>query len=321
MEIVGRSLEHQRLLAQLARVAPTMTEVLITGPTGVGKERYARYLHEQSRQHGGFVAINCGALPPDLLENELFGHVAGAFTGAHLKSEGLIASAEAGTLFLDEVDSLALPSQVKLLRFIQEREYRRLGENRLRRADVRIVAATNADLLEAVRDGRFRADLFFRLRVVPIRVPPLRERPADILPLLDSFTLHYAAAYGLPPVEYSRGALRWLEDYAWPGNARELENCVRYLTALQLGRPVEPSDIDLLDPESSHPELAPRLRLDLAFQRAKRNLIDDFERRYITEALRRNGGNISRAARASGKARRAFFELMRKHGLHGSAMR
>ncbi|TSC33555.1 sigma-54-dependent Fis family transcriptional regulator [Corallococcus sp. Z5C101001] len=321
MEMVGRSPEHRRVLEQLTKVAPTLTEVLITGPTGVGKERYARFLHEQSRQRGAFVAINCGALPAELLENELFGHVSGAFTGARLQSEGLVASAESGTLFLDEVDSLALVSQVKLLRFIQEREYRRLGENRTRRADVRIVAATNADLQDAVRRGIFRADLYFRLRVVPVRVPPLKERPSDILPLLRAFTEHYAEAYRLSRAEYSPRAVKWLQEYSWPGNARELENVVRYLTALQLGRLVEPEDIDLMDPESNRQEELPGMRLDLTFQRAKRDLIDHFERRYITEALRRHRGNISQAARASGKARRAFFELMRKHGIQGSELR
>ncbi|WP_223642386.1 sigma 54-interacting transcriptional regulator [Corallococcus sp. EGB] len=319
--MVGRSPEHLRVLEQLAKVAPTQTEVLITGPTGVGKERYARYLHERSHQRGLFVAINCGALPSELLENELFGHVSGAFTGARPTSEGLVASAEAGTLFLDEVDSLALASQVKLLRFIQEREYRRLGESRMRRADVRIVAATNGDLLEAVRKGAFRSDLYFRLRVVPVRVPPLRERPADILPLLRAFTEHYARAYRLSAVEYSPRTMKWFHEYSWPGNARELENVVRYLTALQLDRPVEPGDVDLLDPESGPQDELPGIRLDLSFQRAKRDLIDHFERRYITEALRRHRGNISQAARASGKARRAFFELMRKHGIHGGDAR
>jgi transcriptional regulator with PAS, ATPase and Fis domain len=156
-------------------------EVLISGPSGVGKELYARYVHERSpRGTAAFVPVNCGALPVDLLENELFGHVKGAFTGARPHSEGVVVMAEGGTLFLDEVDSLALISQVKLLRFLQEKEYRRLGETRIRRANVRIIAATNTDLVDAVRDGRFREDLFFRLQVVPIEVPALRERPSDI---------------------------------------------------------------------------------------------------------------------------------------------
>ncbi|MGH8559594.1 MAG: sigma-54 factor interaction domain-containing protein, partial [Methylococcales bacterium] len=170
--LIGKSDKHCALLATINKIAVTDAEVLISGPTGVGKELYARFLHQASRRYGAsFVAINCGAFPPDLFENELFGHVGGAFTGARPHSEGLVCEAEGGTLFLDEVDSLSLPCQVKLLRFIQEKEYRRLGETKLRRANIRIAAATNINLYEAVRNGRFREDLYFRLRVVPLEVP------------------------------------------------------------------------------------------------------------------------------------------------------
>ena len=168
--------------------------------------------------------VNCGALPVDLLENELFGHVGGAFTGARPQSDGLVAAAEGGTLFLDEVDALALVCQVKLLRFLQEKEYRRLGETRIRRANVRIIAATNTDLLAAVHDGCFREDLFFRLRVVPIEVPALRERPSDIPLLLEAYGSRYAETYKLPKIMISDTALKRLTSYVWPGNIRELEN-------------------------------------------------------------------------------------------------
>ena len=190
--------------------------------------------------------MNCGALPADLLENELFGHVGGAFTGARPSSEGLVAAAERGTLFLDEVDSLTPVGQVKLLRFLQEKEYRRLGETRIRRANVRIVAATNANLVTAVRDGRFREDLFFRLRVVPLEVPPLCDRISDIQLLVEEFAARFAESYGLPGISVSDEALQRLTSYKWPGNIRELENCVNYLTCLQLGRPIEPMDLPLL---------------------------------------------------------------------------
>ena len=177
--LIGESAEHRHILEKLSKIAATDAEVLISGPSGVGKELYAHYVHQCSpRKKAEFVPVNCGALPVDLLENELFGHVSGAFTGARPRSDGLVAAAEGGTLFLDEVDALALVCQVKLLRFLQEKEYRRLGETRIRRANVRIIAATNTDLLAAVHDGRFREDLFFRLRVVPIEVPALRERRA-----------------------------------------------------------------------------------------------------------------------------------------------
>jgi DNA-binding NtrC family response regulator len=253
--IIGRSVTHRQLIEQLIKIAPIDAEVLISGPTGVGKELYAHHIHEHSHRHNAqFVPINCGALPNDLFENELFGHIGGAFTGARPRSDGLVAEAEHGTLFLDEVDSLSLSCQVKLLRFLQEKEYRRLGETRVRRADVRIVAATNTNLCESVQHGTFRGDLFFRLRVFPIEVPPLCKRPEDILVLLTEYVAHYADDYGLPQLTFTEAALRRINLYTWPGNIRELENCVRYLTCLQLGRPVNPDDLPLLlDREQESP--------------------------------------------------------------------
>ncbi|HMF55364.1 MAG TPA: sigma 54-interacting transcriptional regulator, partial [Pyrinomonadaceae bacterium] len=219
-KLIGRSLAHQRLVEKLSRIAPTDAEVLISGESGVGKELYARYVHHHStRDKASFVPVNCGALPNELLENELFGHVGGAFTGARPQSEGLVAEAEHGTLFLDEIDSLSTPSQVKLLRFLQEKEYRRLGETRTRRSNVRVIAATNIDLLTAMRDGRFREDLYFRLRVVPVEVPPLRERPEDIRRLIAYFIERSGRRMTVTPE-----ALRLLERYRWPGNVRELQN-------------------------------------------------------------------------------------------------
>src|SRR6185503_8361949 len=245
---IGRSVAHRRLLEKLSKIAPTDAEVLITGPTGVGKELYARYVHSQSERKGApFVPVNCGALPNELLENELFGHVGGAFTGARPQSDGLVAEAENGTLFLDEIDSLSSSGQVKLLRFLQDKEYRRLGETRVRRSNVRVVAATNEDLVEAMAEGRFRDDLFFRLRVIPIQVPPLRERREDIPLLLSGYVAFYANAYHLPRIVFSEAAAQSLEEYPWPGNVRELENYVKYLTCLQLGRAVQPEDLPLLE--------------------------------------------------------------------------
>lgn len=257
-------------------------------------------------------------MPSELFENELFGHVGGAFTGAHQKSEGLVAEAENGTLFIDEVDSLPMPCQVKLLRFVQEREYRRLGEARLRKADVRFIAATNADLLAAAKDGRFREDLLYRLRVVPVEVPPLRQRRDDIPLLLESFCESYSEAYKLPRPVFSDRAMRRLIAYDWPGNVRELENCVKYLTCVQLTRPVDPYDLPLPHYEKPEPSEASPIRVsatDGPFQELKNQLVCEFERAYLVDALRRNNGNIAHAAAASGKPRRVFFELMRKHGL------
>jgi two-component system, NtrC family, response regulator GlrR len=316
--LVGCSVAHQCILARLAKFARTDAEILITGPTGVGKELYARYVHRQSpRAKQGFVPVNCGAIPDSLLENELFGHVAGAFTGAQPNSEGLAAAAEGGTLFFDEIDSLSLPGQVKLLRFIQEKEYRRLGESRTRRANVRFIAATNADLLSAVQARQFREDLYFRLRVVPIEVPALWKRPEDICPLIKEYAEYYAELYDLPAVTLSDGAWERLQAYMWPGNVRELENCVQYVTCLQLDHPVFADELPLLSIEEERyqgPFTAASAHL--SFQQTKKELVDLFEREYLEEALRRSNGNIADAARASGKARRAFFELMRKHGVN-----
>jgi DNA-binding NtrC family response regulator len=318
--LLGRSQAHELVLETLGRVASTDAEVLISGPTGTGKELYAIYLHQSShRAKGPFIPINCGSFPPELIENELFGHVGGAFTGARPQSSGLVEVAEGGTLFFDEVDSLPFGAQAKLLRFLQEKEYRRLGETRLRRADIRIVAATNSDLVEAVRQKTFRQDLFFRLRVVPVTVPSLAERRDDIPILLNEFATRYAEAYRLPQIVMSERALARTQSYAWPGNIRELENCVKYLTCLQLHRPVDPYDLPLLDDATDEgPSDTVRI-CDLVrsgpLKCVKRELVDQLERAYLSDALRRSHGNIAEAARASGKQRRAFFELMRKHGV------
>jgi len=291
---------------------------VVSGPSGVGKELYAKLIHERSpRARRAFVPVNCGALPPDLFENELFGHVEGAFTGARTRAAGLVSEAEGGTLFLDEVDSLPLASQVKLLRLIQEKEFRPLGQPQLRTCDVRFIAATNSDLLAEVQAGRFRPDLFFRLRVVPLDVPPLRDRPEDVLVLLNHFIAYYSVEYGQPPVSLTDRANARLVSYSWPGNMRELENCARCLICTRGGRVVDADDLPLIDfPAPQEADPGPEGEVwDEQFQVAKRRLVRTFERDYVERSLRRHAGNISAAARASGKNRRAFFELMRRHGL------
>jgi DNA-binding NtrC family response regulator len=313
--LIGVSDAHVGIVRKLERVAAFDAEVLIQGPTGAGKEMYARYLHQVSgRSRGPFVPLNCGAIPAELFENELFGHGEGAYTGARQRSEGLVAAAENGSLFLDEIDSLPMPSQVKLLRFLQNREYRRLGETTVRKANVRIVAATNGDLERRMEDGAFREDLYFRLRVIPIRIPPLQERPEDVPALLAHFVPLYAREYGVPDARFSACAANALRAYSWPGNVREIENCVRYLTCLALDREVEVHDLPFHVGEAEAPRPEPAASL----KQAKRELILRFEREYIERALQENGGNVTRAAMASGKERRTFFELMRKHGIHAA---
>jgi DNA-binding NtrC family response regulator len=262
-----------------------------------------------------FVPVNCSNLSGDPHENTLLGHVSGAFTGARALSEGLVIEAEGGTLFLDEVDSLSGPCQTKLLRFLQDQKYRRLGEGRLRQADVRVIAATNTDLESAVSEGRFRKDLFFRLRVFPVEIAALSRRSEDIPELIAVFKARSAAKYELPPVELSSGIVECMQRYEWPGNIRELENCVAYLTCLQLGRPIEPRDLPFLSQfRDANPENVEQSAVhDGGLQDSKNRLVAQFERQYIERALRTTNGNVSAAARISGKNRRALFELMRKH--------
>jgi DNA-binding NtrC family response regulator len=305
---IGVSDAHRRLLELIERVAGTDVELMFSGETGVGKEHYARYAHDRSPRHRSpFVPVNCGSIPPELFENELFGHVGGAFTGARTRAAGLVEAAEGGTLFFDEVDALAPTNQVKLLRLLQQKEYRRLGDTRSLHSTARIVAATNRDLVRAARAGRFREDLLFRLRVVPITVPPLRERRDDILPLLDAFTGWYATAYRLAPVAFTASARARLRDYAWPGNVREIENLVRHLTCVHPGALIDAAELPLLGESAGE--------LPGSFKRAKSTLVAEFERKFLEDALAAAGGNIARAARSSGKPRRAFYELMRKHGV------
>jgi DNA-binding NtrC family response regulator len=307
------------VLRQLEKVACTDAEVLLTGPSGVGKEVYATHLHTRSkRSEAPFVAVNCGAIPSHLFESEVFGHASGAYTGAHGSTLGLMGAAEGGTVFLDEVDALPRCDQVKVLRLLQEHEYRRLGDSRVRKANVRFVSGSNADLARCVHDGTFREDLFFRLRVVPISIPPLSERLDDVDPLLDHFVTRYAVEYGIAPVVLSPAARGALRVYAWPGNVRELENCVRYLTCLRLERAALPDDLPLLAVRN---DLADLSELDGPFSEVKADVVSTFERVYLDRALRKAGGNISHAATASGKDRRAFFELLRKHAIRAERYR
>ena len=303
--IIGPSQAFQQVLARVHQVAGHDVTVLITGETGSGKEVVARAVHYLSdRAHKPFVPVNCGAIPQDLLENELFGHERGSFTGAHAGQKGLVRQAEGGTLFLDEIDSLAGKAQVKLLRFLQNGEYRPIGSGRLCFADVRVLAASNQNLTLAVKKGVLRSDLFYRLNVVPVRLPALRRRKEDIPCLAEFFLKRAAKQFGKGNLSLDEPALELLSHYRWPGNIRELEQVIQRAALLCEGGRVMRDDLEL---EGPMPE--PRE----PFQIAKAKVVARFERDYLVSALAAHGGNIARAARSSGKHRRVFFELVRKH--------
>lgn len=314
------------LLHQCARVDAT---VLVCGETGTGKELAARAIHYlSSRRHGPFVPINCGALPDSILEAELFGHTRGAFTDAKTDSLGVIGQAQGGTLFLDEIDSLSPRAQAAILRFAQDRSYRPLGSPQIRQANVRIVAATNADLSELAKQGRFRQDLLYRLNVLSVPLPPLRQRQDDALLLARAFVQRLVWQYDTPPRSLSPGSAAWLKQArAWPGNVRELEHLIHRAFLLSGGPQVElqPGAAesiafataastsrhaidDTVEPVRDAPALA-------AFAEAKAEAIEAFERRYLTAVLDQAGGNLSLAARLAGKERSRFCRLVRKHGL------
>ncbi len=295
--------EEIRKIPDLARCDVT---VLIQGPTGSGKEMFARAIHNLStRADKSFVPLNCGAIPADLIENELFGHVEGAFTSASSSQEGLTLEADGGTLFLDEIGCLSLSAQVKILRFLQDREYRRLGSPKTVRANVRILSATNIDLTSALNEGRFREDLFYRLNIVTVNLPRLTDRLEDIPLLAEHFLARYASEFERPVKGLSEEAVRKLVLYRWPGNVRELEHVI--------ARAVVFCDREILREEDIHlPEQQSQPSRE-TFKTLKKRIVAKFERDYIKTVLQAHGGNIARAAREAGKNRRAFWELIRKY--------
>ena len=311
--LIGRSPAMERIFRLVENLEPSEATVLLTGESGTGKEILARAIHAHSpRRAGPFVAVNCGALPGELLESELFGHVRGAFTGAVRERAGRFEVAAGGTLFLDEVGDLPLPLQVKLLRVLQERTFERVGESQSRRTDARIIAATNLDLRRAVQEGRFREDLFYRLRVVPIEIPPLRERREDIEPVATHLLARVAARQGRA-LRFSPDALRALLDYAWPGNVRELENALEYAVAVCKGQTILPEDLPAeLQPTggesaiSSGPS-APPVAAPLAPARTEAALL---ERTLEAHRWRRID-----AARALGISRATLWRRMREAGV------
>jgi len=300
--ILGQSPPMLALFELMARVLPSAVPVLIEGETGSGKELVARALHHHgARSHGPWITHNCGATPEPLLESELFGHARGSFTGATSDRAGLFEMSDSGTLFLDEVGEISRESQVKLLRVLQEGEVRRVGESRVRRVDVRLVAATNRSLEEEVRSRRFREDLYYRLRGVRLELPPLRERGADVVLLAEHFLARAAARWGKPVPEVSASLSDRLMSHTWPGNIRELiHEMERALLWLEPGGRLESRH---LSPEFGRAELRKGRRGSYQFE------TDKFKRRLLRETLSRTRGNKSAAARELGLTRQGFLKL------------
>ena len=307
LRTVGESVEWRGVLRDATRVAATDTTVLITGESGTGKEVVARFIHAASpRRHRPFVALNCAALPEQLLESELFGYERGAFTSAHQAKPGLIELASGGVLFLDEVTEMSLSAQAKFLRVLQEREYQRLGGTRLVTANIRVIAATNRDLRTAVERGSFREDLFYRLGVFDIQIPPLRDRASDIVPLSDSLLQEIGRSFGRPAAELTREARAALLHYEWPGNVRELRNVLERAAILCEGGPIDVGHLRL--------------------QSGAKSLRDDttdlsvVERTTISKALHECRGNKTKAARRLGLSRTQIYMRIRKYGLEEAAI-
>ena len=314
--LIGDSPVMKKLFSVIERLAPTDASVLITGNTGTGKELAARAIHDlSSRRDNAFVDLNCSAIPETLIEAELFGHQRGTFTGAHENRSGLFEKASGGTLFLDEVDALNLSAQAKLLRVLQERTVRRIGARANIAIDVRIISATNCDLAQAVAEGRFRPDLYYRLRVLPLHVPELCTRGEDVTLLVDHFLRVKSERNGQPARKFTNEAMRALRDYPWPGNVRELENTIEY--ALAIGMEEELGIADL-PPEilTGQPQPSPD-----SFREVLQAYMNDtvplaeIEKRYILSVLQQFGGNQVRAAAALGIDRSKLYRRLKQYGV------
>jgi DNA-binding NtrC family response regulator len=309
-EVIGDSAALQQVLAKIPAIAACDTTCLLEGETGTGKELFARAIHYMGpRRDKPFVPVNCGAMPDHLIENELFGHARGAYTDASSSEPGLIAYAEDGTLFLDEVDALSLSAQVKLLRLLQEHEYRQVGSGRILKSNARIIAASNTDLRRAIEARQFRDDLYHRMNVLRLFIPALRERTDDIPTLARHFLMRYAEKHRKNVRHLAASALRKLSAYSWPGNVRELEGVMQRAVLMSDGIVIQSNDIDLPVDSPETDAAVPSLRI------AKARMVQQFERSYLIEVLSACEGNVSHAARTAGKERRSFQRLIRKHNI------
>ncbi len=319
LNLVGESAGFVRCVDFIRRYATCDAAVLIQGETGTGKELAARGIHYLGpRRDFPFIPVNCGAIPDSLIENELFGHSKGAYTDARESRPGVIADAEGGTLFLDEVETLTPRAQVALLRFLQDQHYRPLGGKHIVVANVRVIAASNENLARLARRGRFRQDLLFRLNIMGLEMPPLRERRADVVPLANHFLKRFSRQYGRGDKHLSPASVALMTRYEWPGNVRELENLVHREFLLASGEEIE-IDSGGLDGNYFGPgDEALGLNGHGRFRAAKAKAIEAFERNYLAQLLAETHGNVSLAARRCGKERRSLGKLLKKYGIDKS---
>lgn len=315
--MVGKSAAFLKMTALIGKIADCDAPVLLEGETGTGKELVARAIHYQgNRRDHPFVPVNCGAIPDLLIENELFGHRKGAFTDARGDQPGLVAHARSGTLFLDEVDALSPKGQVTLLRFLQDRHYRPLGDAREHSTDVRIMAASNARLAQLAEVGQFRMDLLYRLKILFLELPPLRERQGDPVLLAEHFMRVCSERFGKPPKIFHPDTLEWFERHAWPGNIRELENLVYREFLLADGPVIHINPID--QPPADRRQRADRRRLiidGLDYAAAKARVLEDFETKFLASVLARAEGSVTAAATLAGTERRYLGKLIKKRGI------
>ena len=311
--MIGESYAMRQLREQVAMAAPTNGRVLVYGENGTGKELVARTIHALSRRRAAaFVEVNCAAIPEELIESELFGHVRGAFTGAVADRRGKFEVADGGTLFLDEIGDMSLKTQAKVLRVLQEQTMEAVGGSTSIKVDVRVLAATNKDLQGEIRAGRFREDLYFRLSVIPIFVPPLRERQEDISLLADHFMSEFAREYGRRVKSFEPGTVSVLQHYPWPGNVRELRNVIERLMIMVPGDSILPADLGFLDPDAtSHAETGAATAERLTLHEAR----DRFERDLILRTLAEQQGNMSRTAEVLGVERSNLYRKMKAFGI------
>ncbi|HET57040.1 MAG TPA: sigma-54-dependent Fis family transcriptional regulator [Deltaproteobacteria bacterium] len=312
-KIVGNSEKLLNVLEKIENIAQSNANILVLGESGTGKELIAHIIHENSlRAEGPFIPVDCASLPENLLESELFGHERGAYTGAFSSKPGIVEYAHGGTILLDEIAELSLPLQSKFLRVLQERHFRRVGGRKLIEVDCRVISATNRNIVEAVQEGCFREDLYYRLNVISLQLPPLREMKEDIPLLCDHYLDHFNRENCRRIKALSPQAMDLLTRYDWPGNVRELQNVIERSVALCQGDVILPEHLPEYVRESGG---VSGIRLSLPFEEAKKEMIDIFEKKYLNQLLGKTGGNITRAARIAGVNRKTIHRLLEKHGL------